>query len=264
MIILLTDFGSGSLYSGVMRAVIAAHAPRVPVLDITHEVPPQDVAFASFALVRALEYVPAGSVAVAVVDPGVGSDRRRIAAEIAGARVVCPDNGIVHDSMTRWGVDDAVELDRPALFLPSISATFEGRDVFGPIAARLATGAALSDVGSEIRNPHENLKRLNIAPVEAAGNWASGNIREIDSFGNVLTDIPRAVLARNAAHCELRIEDFESVRAPLARTYSDAAPGELCVLAGSFGFLELAVPCGSAALRFPGLKRLSRCRITVA
>jgi len=232
MIALITDFGVGSLYVGVMKAVIAVAAPHVPIIDITHDIAPHDIAAGSFALVRAFDYIPEGSVIVAVVDPGVGSERKRIAARIDGRTIVCPDNGLLADTLFGHPLEAAFVIEYPS----PASATFEGRDIFAPIAARIACGASLGELGAPLPDPQNALARHSKVPSPIAnGSRVTGHVREIDTFGNILTDIRPALLPPGTRRCLVTIGARPAALAPLVRTYADVGAGDLCVLTGSFG-----------------------------
>lgn len=221
-LVLLTDFGTVDAYVGVMKGVIAGIAPGLPVIDLCHAVPPQDVARGADLLAESWRWFPAGTVFVGVVDPGVGTDRRALLARIDGRLFVGPDNGLCSR------VTDAPFEARAlpdAWGLPARSATFHGRDLFAPAAARLASGQVAFDDAPPLHAP-VRLPRP-----------APGAVRAFDHFGNALTDLPEradGALIWNGRHV------------PVVRTYGDAPPGALVALTGSAGLLELAVVGGSA------------------
>jgi S-adenosylmethionine hydrolase len=233
IITLTTDFGLGYCYVADMKAVLISHCPDVRIIDVTHEVPRHDILCGAFILERALTAFPAGTIHLAVVDPGVGSDRRILIVNIHQQIVICPDNGLITWAARRLNGAAAFELTwRP----PQSSNTFHGRDIMAPIAARLAAGAKVIDVASPFADP----VMIAIAPVEAR----TGQIIYLDSFGNATSNFPS-----NAVH----LADARSIFVrdlnvgPLRKAYSDVAPGEPLALIGSSDLLEIAVREGSAA-----------------
>jgi S-adenosylmethionine hydrolase len=246
VITLLTDFGLEDGYVGAMKGVLAALAPGALVVDITHAVPPQDVRRGGLIWRSSVPYFPRGSIHVGVIDPGVGSRRRLLAFETAAGIFLAPDNGLVGYVLERRAVRRAVEVKRAEHFLPRVSATFHGRDIFAPVAARLATGLPLEALGREVRSyAWEGLPR-------PRRRWSStgrgrrlreeGSVLDIDRFGNAMTNlVPRGDLVLE----ELVAGKVRFTR--LARTYSDVPPGKPVALVGSLGFIEVAVHRGSAA-----------------
>lgn len=227
MIVLLTDFGLADVYVGVMRGVIGTLAPGVAVVDLSHGVPPQAVAVGAAWLASSWRYFPEGSVFVAVVDPGVGTARRPVAVRAAGRIFVGPDNGL----FGRLPVDEARAITAPWGLEPR-SATFHGRDLFAPVAARLAAGAAFADVGPVVTD---------LVPLDVPAPDATvGAVLWVDHFGNLVTTL--AGRDRGVLRCA-------GSDAPVVRTYGDAPAGALVALTGSDGALELAVVGGSAARR---------------
>jgi hypothetical protein len=237
VVTLLTDFGTRDGYVGAMKGVILALAPAAVVVDITHDVPPQDIAAAAFALAQAAPLFPAGTIHVVVVDPGVGGRRRGVVLESDGQIFVGPDNGVLSLASP---VEQGFEITAPRFRRAQVSATFHGRDVFAPAAARLAAGAPASDAGAKVTLEG----RLAPRPVLFShnGRHVTGHVVHVDRFGNLITDIVAAVLPARAA---VRIGAVEVPR--LATAYEDVARGELVAYVGSAGTLELAVRDGSAA-----------------
>src|SRR4051812_13389443 len=193
-IFFLTDFGLADTYVGIVKAVILRIAPDASIVDLTHDVPPQDVRAGAFALLTAAPYLPEDAVVLAVVDPGVGTARRPIAVQAGRRTFVGPDNGLLS-----WVVDaasEAVVLDRPRFWLPAVSATFHGRDLFGPVAAHLARGVPLTDVGS----PGGAIQTIPVPAVRqrlgADGQVlaAHGEIIHADRYGNLTTSLTAADL----------------------------------------------------------------------
>jgi hypothetical protein len=220
-----------------MKGVIASRAPGVPVVDVTHGIPPQAVLAGALALRAAAPYFPAGAVHVAVVDPGVGTARRAIAVETDGAVLVGPDNGVLGLAAPADRVRRIVELTDERFFLSPRSRTFDGRDVFAPVAAAIATGTTLPALGPERRD----MVRVGLPPIVRDGSRLRAEVVYVDHFGNLATNVQAAdvgtVRAVEVAGCTI---------AGLAPTFGDGAPGELVAIANSWGLIEIAVRGGSA------------------
>lgn len=249
---LLTDFGTRDTYVAQMHGVIAARDPSLRVIDITHAIPPQDVLAGAYALNDAVEAFLPGTIFVGVVDPGVGSQRRAIAAEIGSWRFVGPDNGLITVLLHRFSLGVAVELSNPAFHRLPRSSTFHGRDIFAPVAAAWATGTPLAALGQLVTTP---LVRLDHAtPVlstdEKKRRILSGVVLDADHFGNLRTNIHRDQVPSSAIGQGLVALDGVTL-GPIANCYADVAPGEVLALFGSNNRLEIAVGQGPAAVRFP-------------
>ncbi|NJN01850.1 MAG: SAM-dependent chlorinase/fluorinase [Leptolyngbyaceae cyanobacterium SL_1_1] len=244
-ITLLTDFGSRDIYVGTLKGVIARIAPQAVVIDLNHEIAPQDVLAASFNLRMAYRYFPDGTVHVAVVDPGVGTPRRAIALQTPQGYFVGPDNGLFSGVLAETTVLAAVELNHPVYWRsPQPSQTFHGRDIFAPAGAYLAKGTPLALLGTAV--DLATLKRLpevGYTPTEAG---LSGTVQYIDRFGNLITSIPNRVLGQKQWQrkwvVHLDILEIKAVQA-----YAEQPAGELVALMGSHGWVEIAISCGSAA-----------------
>ena len=241
IITLTTDFGDHDPYVGIMKGVIFGVAPGACIVDLTHQVPPQRIDEAAYALESARPYFPQGTVHLAVVDPGVGSDRRPILVTTGRESYVGPDNGLFSFALALPGAQ-AWALDRPEFWLPQVSRTFHGRDIFAPVAAHLALGVPPAELGSLMQNPVHLPRRQ----AERTGNGeVSGHVIHVDRFGNLITDIPGAWLAGRDWNCEIA---GTVVRGP-SRTYADALRGELLLLVGSNGTAEIAAREANAAER---------------
>ncbi|MDT7856892.1 SAM-dependent chlorinase/fluorinase [Rubrivirga sp. S365] len=244
IVTLTTDFGLRDGYVAAMKGAMLAAAPDVRAVDVTHEVPAQDVMAAAFVLRGAAPFFPAGTVHLAVVDPGVGTLRRAIAARLVvggtPCRFVGPDNGLL-PLLADGPPVEAVVLDRPGAWrTPVPSDTLHGRDVFGPVAAALAAGAALDDIGSPagpLAPLHWPLPRVDAEGVE-------GMVLHVDRFGNCTTNIPREALAGRGG---FKAYVGSSVLRRHAPSYGHVAAGEPLTLFGSSGHLEIAVNRGDAA-----------------
>jgi S-adenosyl-L-methionine hydrolase (adenosine-forming) len=240
LLTLLTDFGSQDVYVAVMKGVIAQINPTLTIIDLTHEIPAQNIAAARFNLMSAYPYFPDGTVHIAVVDPGVGTQRRAIAVQLADGFLVAPDNGLLSGVLSQHSVVAAVELTNVNYwrnFEPS--ATFHGRDIFASVGAHLATGVALEQMGKAIAP--ESLTPLTLLPCIPTAEGFLGCIQHIDRFGNLITNIP----AQTVQHQNwTAIVGQKSI--PSCQTYADGAIGELLALMGSHDWLEIAVNQGSA------------------
>jgi S-adenosylmethionine hydrolase len=235
VISLLTDFGFADTYVGQMKGAILAIAPSATLVDLTHAVPPQDVVAGAFLLWSAVEAFPTGTIHVAVVDPGVGSDRRAVALRSArGGLLVGPDNGLLWPAVERLGgCGLAIELNEPRFWRPRPSSTFHGRDLFGPVAGHLANGVPLEQLGSHIDDP---------VPLELPKpRGLAGEVLHVDTYGNLITNLPADSLP---AHFAVRIGDQH---VPQAAHYAAVQPGALLALIGSSGLLEISARNASAA-----------------
>jgi S-adenosylmethionine hydrolase len=248
IVALLTDFGSQDHYVGALRGAVLAACREATVVDLTHDVPPHDVIAAGFSLVAARGAFPAGTTFLAVVDPGVGSARRALALEAAGQRFVGPDNGIFTFLLAEQPSARVHEITNQGLFRSRVSVTFHARDIFGPVAGRLAAGMDLAEVGPPLSDP----VRLDLErPREVGpGEWEAA-VLHVDRFGNLITnftqdDLEGALATVEGDPTELVVA-VEGMVLPLVRTYSDVCEGEACALPGSSGRLEVSVNRGNAA-----------------
>ena len=252
IITLTTDFGTSDTYVGIMKGVILGINPGVQVVDLTHGIRPQDIHDAALSIHAASRYFPEGTIHTVVVDPGVGSARRSVVCQTANAFFVCPDNGILTYLLqgaegTTEALIKAVAIQNSAYYLPKVSNTFHGRDIFAPVAAHLSLGVPPAALGP----PVTDLIRLPIPTPQVSGDTIIGQIVKIDRFGNAITNIPENALARDAATCEIRVGTMRLTRINTA--YAESDIGKPLAIIGSFGVLEIAVNGGSAAVRL-GLK----------
>jgi S-adenosylmethionine hydrolase len=247
IVALTTDFGTTDPWVGIMKAVIAAHAPEATVIDVTHGVPPQDVLAGALVLRHAAPYFPAGTIHVAVVDPGVGGPRRPLCVETARAAFVGPDNGVLSLAVPADEIRRIVELREERFHLTPKSATFHGRDVFAPVAAALARGVPAGDLGPEVGD----MQRLALPPVKRAGGGIRGEVVYVDHFGNLLTNVAGTDIAA-FPHRELSISIRDVRLAGVAPSYAVVAPGEPVAVINSWGLLEIAVREGSARATLGG------------
>jgi len=241
---LTTDFGNLNGFVGTMKGVIWGIAPDVKIADISHEIPAQDIRTGSIALWRASAYFPAGSVHVAVIDPGVGTKRRAIAAKLGDQYYVMPDNGLITpmlEDAEASGVEvRIVHLDKPEYWLPRVYTTFHGRDIFAPVGAHLAVGVPLEMLGTVIDDP----VRLPLPKPVRTDEGIEGNIVVIDVFGNCSTNV-RVSEVPDLESAMLTIGG-QVIRGILP-SYGHAKIGDLVAVTDSEGFIEVAVVNGSAA-----------------
>lgn len=246
-IALLSDFGYHDHYAGVMRGVIASIAPAAPVIDITHGVAPQNVAAAALVLRESWRFFPPTTVFVAVVDPGVGTQRRAIAVETnSGARLVGPDNGVLWMAAEQAGFKRAVELRTDRYFLPYQSSTFHGRDVFAPVGAHLWNGVNLLRLGPLVAA----IERAALPEPVEDGDDLVGTVIYADTYGNLVTNLSRSEVEALKARFPTRtllVRIKGNVPLIVCRTYGDVPKNAPLALFGSFEMLEIAVREGNAA-----------------
>jgi len=239
IITLTSDFGLTDFYVAAMKAVLIRHAPDARLIDVTHQVPRHDILCGAITLERAVDGFLPGTVHLAVVDPGVGSHRRLIIADVNRQQIVCPDNGLITWAARLHGPATIHEITwRPD---KSASNTFHGRDIMAPVAGMLASGQNIAKLARPIDDP----VMLDEAP--AGSDARNGRIIQIDHFGNATTNISHETLRSRSGQVVVRVKGRAIGR--LKRTYSDVAPGEPLALIGSSGLLELAIRDGSAAKR---------------
>lgn len=250
LITLLTDFGTEDVYVGVMKGVILQANPAAQIIDLTHQIPPQNIALASFQLQNAYSHFPHGTVHLAVVDPGVGGPRSAIALTIPNGFLVGPNNGIfsgVLADLRQAGSSEicAVCLDNPEFwYTPNSSRTFHGRDIFAAVAARLANDDEFGKLGSPVRL--EDLSTLNLQPCQLSETGILGTVQAIDRFGNCISNILNSAVQKRPWSCVFARGQVY----PRLATYSEASLGCPLSLVGSHGWVELAVNSGSASQQY--------------
>lgn len=245
IITLLSDFGSQDVYVGVMKGVIAQINPQVKVIDLTHQIPTQNILAGRFSLLNAYPYFPAGTVHVAVIDPGVGSNRRGVAIKLAHGYLVGPDNGLFSGVLELFPPIAAIELNNPDYWRTNQpSNTFHGRDIFASVGAHLAKGISLHELGTPIEP--SSLIKLPIPEYQLTATGIIGYIQYIDHFGNLITNIPRELVAKK--NWFVKLENFTISS---AQTYSSAKLGATVALVGSHGWVEIAVNSGNAQSSLP-------------
>jgi len=231
IITLLTDFGTADGYVGEVKGILVSLAPGTLLVDVAHDIQAGDVVAGCYVLGRVWRSFPKGTVHLAVVDPGVGSARRALAAEVGGQYFVAPDNGLLSDVLAA-ATPRCVSLAVPS----AASRTFHGRDVFAPAAARLAGGAPLLDLGAPLSDP----VRLPPPVLTVEGSDLVGEVIHVDRFGTLITNLSRERVAR-AATVKIAGRGF-----PLGATFADVPPGEPVAFVGSGGTVEIAVREGRA------------------
>jgi S-adenosylmethionine hydrolase len=243
VIALLSDFGARDHYAGTMKAVALGICPDATLVDITHDVPPHDVLTAARELAASYRYFPPGTVFLVVVDPGVGSARRGIAAETADFRFVAPDNGVLTAVLRETPPRRVVELTERRYARATVSRTFEGRDRFAPAAAWLAKGIELTALG----RPAGDYIKIDIPLPDVSAERIVGQVLRVDRFGNLVTNIDRKAFEKLAQAGAIQISAGDRPVARFVSTYAEAAPGEVCALFGSTDHVEIAINAGSAA-----------------
>ncbi len=246
IITLTTDFGLRDSHVGAMKGVIWKIAPQVQIADITHLVSPQNIQEAALLIRRAVPYYPAGSIHVVVVDPGVGTARRPIAGRLGDQFVVGPDNGVFtalieyYESLGK--PTEFVHLNRPNFWLPKVSYVFHGRDIFAPVAARLAYGVPLFNLGESITD----VVRLHLPRPLAIAEGLRGEVIHVDHFGNIYTNIMREDVAERQVRKVLLAGTFLT---DFVNTFGEREPGCLVSLFGSSDHLLVCEVNGNAARR---------------
>ncbi len=237
IITLTTDFGNGSRYVAAMKGVILSINSRAQIVDISHAVPPRDIRAGAIALAETACWFPPGTVHVVVVDPGVGSKRRIIYAEMCGQHFIGPDNGVLSRLAIAQRPVKMFCVDDPQYWNREVSRTFHGRDIMSPVAARLSLGLAPEKLGP----PIQQLVELQWAEVQQVPNRIAGEVIEVDSFGNLITNITRAMLAGVPRGDSVIITCQEHETQGIFATFGDQPPMTFMAHVGSTGRLELAV-----------------------
>lgn len=244
IITLTTDFGQKDGFIGVMKGVIWGIVPEAQIADITHEIEPQNIRQGAYALWRAVPFFPEGSVHIAVIDPGVGTQRRPIGLRIGKQYYIVPDNGLITpflvDGESAQESIEIVHLNNPDYWLPEVSRTFHGRDIFAPTGAHLAKGVPLNGLGSPISDP----VRLAFSKPEQTDRGWVAHITIIDVFGNLTTDLPAEYLSPEKEYA-FKIGD-QTIQG-LVPSYGHRAVDELIAVVDSENYIEISVVNGNAA-----------------
>jgi len=256
IITLTTDFGSGSHYVAAMKGAILAINPEATIVDISHEIWPQDVRSGAWMLATTAREFSPGTIHVGVVDPGVGTDRAIVIAEIAGQRLVAPDNGLLGLVAAAGDVQSVYRVAEPKYWRDEVSATFHGRDIMAPVAAHLSLGVAAKDFGPR----HGELLRLNSCIPSICDDGIEGEIVFVDTFGNLITNIDKEAMSIIPDGAKVKIACEKAKRIELVETYGNRAADTPVALIGSSGYLEVAVVEGDASQVLDGGVG---CKVTV-
>ncbi len=241
IITLTTDFGTSDGYVGTMKGVILSIAPDVTLVDIAHEIAPQNIRQAAYVLYASAPYFPSGTIHLAVIDPGVGSQRRALVIRTSEGFLVGPDNGLFALFLADEPGAECHAITQPAFMQPHISATFYGRDVFAPVAAHLAGGVNLDLLGPRVSDPVTF--PIPKPAQQPDGSWL-GHVLYADHFGNLVTSLTDDLLAPiNRAEISIGQHRIAGIK----RTFAQAAPGDLIALVGSSSHVEISVVNGNAA-----------------
>ncbi|MGI8787084.1 MAG: SAM hydrolase/SAM-dependent halogenase family protein [Pyrinomonadaceae bacterium] len=254
IIVLLTDFGTKDYFVGAMRGVILSINRDAKIVDITHEIPPQDIRAAGFTLRACYKNFPEKTIFVAVVDPGVGSKRRAILVETDDFYFIAPDNGLLSFIFNEANTFRAFELTNEKFFAANVSRTFHGRDIFAPVAAHLSNGAQPNEFGAEIKN---FICAEASAPRKISANEIEFEIVHIDSFGNLVTNLKAEDLPE-----KFTLEIGGKRIAKRRNYFAEADENELFIIAGSAGFLEIAA-FGVSAAKLTGAKSGLKITLTI-
>lgn len=243
IVTLTTDFGWEDVYAAIMKGVILGIHPGATVVDISHGIRPGDIRQGAWMLEESTRFFPAGTVHLAVVDPGVGGARRPILVCTESSFFVGPDNGIFWPLIEAAGEATVIHLTSDTYFLPKISRTFHGRDIFAPVAGHLARGIDPFDIGTPIQNP----VRLELPTVKRSKDAVVGEVVRVDRFGNLISNIRRRDIGCLGCLTGLKVTIGGLTIRGISGTYSNVPRGEMLALLGSSGYLEIAVNQGRAS-----------------
>lgn len=246
-IVLLTDFGIDDVYVGIMKGVIYRISPNTNIIDLTHNIQPQNIKQAAFLLATSYKFFPSGTIFCTIIDPGVGSGCEHIALKYKGRYFVAPNNGVL-TYLLKAGkpITKVVKLDNADYHLKNISNTFHGRDIYAPISAFLANKVNLSELGTDF----EAVKIIKLAPLknEIYDNNFHGEIIHIDHFGNLITSLKAETIQKNQLSSDYLMLQFGDLQLmKLHKTYSDVPVGKFVVYKGSSGFIEIGIREGNAS-----------------
>lgn len=271
IVTLTTDFGTRDVYVGVMKGVILKINPNAKIVDITHAISPQNIREAAFTINAAYRFFPRGTVHVIVVDPGVGSDRQAIVFPTKKSFFVCPNNGVLsyllqEDESKASSIHEAIVIENQDYLLPRVCNTFHGRDIFAPVAAHLSLGIPPVEIGT----PIQDLIHLPTPPIHSSDSRLTGEIINVDSFGNLITNISENILTsfllsrtsndsaigtldKHVEVIKFEISVGNTCIHELNSSYTESEAGKLLAIISSFGLLEIAVNMGNAS-SYLGLK----------
>ncbi|HOJ32408.1 MAG TPA: SAM-dependent chlorinase/fluorinase [Candidatus Hydrogenedentes bacterium] len=244
LITLITDFGTRDHYVAAMKGVIWSTYAEARIVDLTHEIPPHHIHEAAYFLFCVFPWFPKGTVHVVVVDPGVGTARRALVASLNGQFVVCPDNGILTFLFRKFGLEEIRCIENARFTRPTVCKTFHGRDLFAPVAAHISKENKVpSDIGSLVTAP---VCFEFPEPEFISSDTLLCTVIHIDRFGNIITNLPEELIAGRVVR---KVLFGDTIIDKLGQTYADVPEGESLALAGSSGFIEIAVNAGDAAKR---------------
>jgi S-adenosylmethionine hydrolase len=258
IITLLTDFGIQDHYVASIKGVILGINPNCTLIDISHQVRPHDIHEGAFVLANASSYYPKGTIHLAVVDPGVGSPRKPILLVTRNYFFLGPDNGLLSLAAEKDGIKQAIVLGLRNFFLPRISTTFHGRDIFAPVAGHLSLGVEPSRLGNKI----DSWVEIQLARPSLRKNMLVGSVVHVDSFGNIISDIHEEQLSRFTRGRRFMIKAGKISLCELKRGYWEAKKRGLMALFGSGGFLEISIREGNAQ-KILKMKRGDKIRIQI-
>ncbi|MCM8783896.1 MAG: SAM-dependent chlorinase/fluorinase [Candidatus Omnitrophica bacterium] len=241
-IALITDFGNRDEYVGLVKGVILEVNPQAQIIDLSHEIPPQDLIWASFLLGNAYKFFPRKTIFLCVVDPEVGTERRTIIVKTKDYFFVCPDNGILTKVLEREKVEQIVEIRNKKFFLKEISSTFHGRDIMAPVAGYLSKGVALEKFGPKIKN----IRRIKLPTPIMRKDCMIGKVIHIDHFGNLVTNIEKESL-RNKVQASFSIAIKGRKIHKINNAYAESNKRRLLAIWGSRNLLEISINLGNAA-----------------
>ncbi len=248
IITLTTDFGLTDPYVGMMKGVILSVNPETRIVDISHQVNAGDISHAAGLIKETFRFFPKGTIHVVVVDPGVGGDRRPILIKTKDFFFIGPDNGLFWPIISSYGHVEIIHLTEKVYFLPHISRTFHGRDIFSPVAAHLSLGIDPFKMGSAIADP----EKLNLQVPQQNEGTLSGQVIRVDNFGNMITNIHTQDIEQISGKSAVIIKVGELEINGMHETYTDEKEGELMALIGSSEYLEIAINLERACDRFGG------------
>jgi len=246
IITLLTDYGLKDSYVAEVKGAILKINPSATIIDISHDVGNYDIEEGAFHLARSVPYFPDGTIHVGVVDPTVGGERKRIIIKSRGACFIGPDNGLLAPAAERLGVEKVYEIKNFSILPQRVSEVFDGRDVFGPVAALISKGFSVEEIGSEVKSYH----RISLYEPKVEGNRIEAKVIHIDGFGNLVTNVTSRILER------VGVKEGEVFRVvmndrvekiPLVKRFSAVPKGTLLMLVAGGDYLELSVNQGSAS-----------------
>lgn len=240
IITLMTDFGDMDPYVGILKGVIYNIFPYVKIVDISHNIPPQNIWQANWTIEASYHFFPKGTIHACVVDPTVGSKRKSILIESKNYYFIGPDNGIFTSILEKEELINIIELTEERYWLQDVSQTFHGRDIFAPVAAYLAKGISVKEFGNQLQE--DGLTKLPSNNFVKSEKSCIGYVKHIDRFGNIFTNIPQAHLPQKIQG-RIKSADFNG----LVSSYSEAEPNKLCAIKSSNGYVEIFIKEGNAA-----------------